>query len=292
MFNSTVLMSGAEAFDDAQAINAFMDSGLNVDVTEAVAEHTRLKDTLEGLGVQVVKVPAPLDLQDGVYTANWAIVRGDKAVLSSLPPSRQGEQLYAKAALETHGKTVYEVPRGLKFSGQGDALPCGNYLFCGSGYRTDPEVHAFLADILGYEVISVQTVPLTDEQGKPLRNAVSGWPDSYFYDLDLALSVLKAPSETAKGLIGWCPEAFLPESQQKLREFDGVDKIEVSLEEARDAFACNLISTGQTVIMSARAPRFQAEIEQRGLEVITLSMPELAKGGGFIRCTTLTLDNI
>jgi N-dimethylarginine dimethylaminohydrolase len=285
-------MSGAEAFDDAQAINAFMDSGLNVDVAEAVAEHTRLKDTLEGLGVQVVKVPAPLDLQDGVYTANWAIVRGDKAVLSSLPPSRQGEQLYAKAALETHGKTVYEVPRGLKFSGQGDALPCGNYLFCGSGYRTDPEVHAFLAEMLDYEVIRVQTVPLTDEHGQPLRNAVSGWPDSYFYDLDLALSVLKAPSDTEKGLIGWCPEAFLPESQQKLREFDGVDKIEVSLEEARDAFACNLISTGQTVIMSGRAPRFQAEIEQRGLEVITLSMPELAKGGGFIRCTTLTLDNI
>lgn len=289
--NKTVLMSGAEYFDDGQAINPFMESSALVDVSVAVSEHALLKSTLENLGVEVITVPAPPNLQDGVYTANWALVRGDKAVLSSLPPSRQGEQPYAKEALQKLGKTIYEVPSGLKFSGQGDALPCGNYLFCGSGYRSDHEVHPFLAETLDYEVISLQTVPQTDAGGTPVINPVSGWADSYFYDLDLALSVLKFPTLGQKGLIAWCPDAFLPESREKLREFAGVDKIEVSLAEAKEAFACNLVSTGQTVVMSASAPNLQTAIEAHGLRTVTLAMPELAKGGGFIRCTTLTLDN-
>ncbi len=287
--NKTVLMSGVEWFDDGQAINPFMDSSALVDITRAAEEHSLLKRTLETLGVKVVQAPAPPNLQDGVYTANWALVRGNTAVLASLPPSRQGEQPYAKDVLKNLGKTVYEVPPGLKFSGQGDALPCGNYLFCGSGYRTDRAVHPFLTETLGYEVVSLQTIPQLDAKGAPVTNPVSGWPDSYFYDLDLALAVLKLPEGSQKGLIAWCPAAFLPESREKLRTFDGVDKIEVSLTEAKEAFACNLVSTGSTVVMSGSAPRLRAAIESHGLDTIVLAMPELAKGGGFIRCTTLTL---
>jgi N-dimethylarginine dimethylaminohydrolase len=44
--------------------------------------------------------------------------------------------------------------------------------------------------------------------------------------------------------------------------------------------------------MSAFAPHLKAELEQRGLRVITPVVQELGKGGGYIRCTTLTLDNI
>nr|MDQ3093776.1 amidinotransferase [bacterium] len=61
--------------------------------------------------------------------------------------------------------------------------------------------------------------------------------------------------------------------------------------EAQYAFACNLVSTGETVVMSAFAPQLKAELERRGLKVLTPVVTELGKGGGFIRCTTLTLDN-
>ena len=70
-----------------------------------------------------------------------------------------------------------------------------------------------------------------------------------------------------------------------------MDKIEVSFEEATKGFACNLVSTGETVIMSAHAPALQAAIEAHGLKTLTSDISELAKGGGYIRCTTLTLDN-
>lgn len=283
--NRTVLMSGADFFDDQAAINPFMHRGAPIDRLEAQTEHNAIRAALESAGVTVIKVNPPKDCQDGVYTANWALVRGDKAVMSTLPDARKDEESYAEQILKQQGKTVYKVPGGLHFSGQGDALPCGNYLFAGSGYRTDPRAHQFVADMLGYQVISLQTIPQRNLLGRPVVNRDSGWPDSFFYDIDLALSVL-TPS-----LIAWCPGAFTPESQAKIRAITDIEKIEVSFEEAKKGFACNLVSTGETVVMSANAPQLKAAIESKGLRTITPDITELLKGGGYIRCTTLTLDN-
>lgn len=291
MFNKTVLMSGVDWFDDTAAINPFMDESVAIDLRKAHAEHSAIRQALESNGVQVVQVAPPEGCQDGVYTANWALVRGGTAVMARLPQARKGEEAYAAAALRKLGKEVVFVPEVLKFSGQGDALPCGTYLLAGSGYRSDAEVHRFVANTLGYKVLTLRAVPQTDEHGTPVINRSSGYPDSFFYDIDLAIAVLRPPTQDCKGLIAWCPDAFVPESQAQLRAFDAVEKIEVSLDEAKTAFACNLVSTGETVIMSARAPQLRSALEQRGLQVVTLAISELAKGGGFIRCTTLTLDN-
>ncbi len=289
--NRTVLMSGADYFDDQAAINPFMNNHVAVDRSVAAAEHTTIRQALQRAGIKVIQVQPPIDCQDGVYTANWALVRGRKAVMSTLPPSRQPEQAYARQVLTDLGKQLFTVPDGLHFSGQGDALPCGDYLFAGSGYRTDPAAHAFVAKTLGYQLISLHTIPQLTWYGRPKINRTSGWPDSYFYDIDLALSVLRAPAKGQRGLIAWCPEAFLPDSQATLRSFQAVDKIEVSLHEAKEAFACNLVSTGKTVVMSDRAPQFAAALKTAGFRLITPAISELLKGGGYIRCTTLTLDN-
>jgi len=280
--NQRVLMSGTEYFTDDFAINPYMDSALAIYSAKAAEEHQAIRLAFEAAGIQVEQTPAPADCQDGVYTANWGLVRGDTVILSSLPNKRQAEQPYAKKALAALGKKVVEAPH--IFSGQGDALPCGDLVFMGTTYRTDPRMHHFVAETLGYRVIGLQTVPSRDATGKPITNAVTGWPDSFFYDIDLALAVLRPD------LIAWCPEAFVPESQTKIHQLD-IDKIEVSLEEATKGFACNLVSTGETVIMSANAPMLQKAIEAKGLKTITPQIKELAKGGGYIRCVSLTLDN-
>lgn len=284
-------MSGADWFDDGQAINAFMDSSVKVDREKAQAEHDAIREALQSAGVKVVQVKPPENCQDGVYTANWALVRGSKAVMSRLPNARTGEEPYAAQILRDLGKEIYTIPDGLKFSGQGDALPCGNLLLAGSGYRSDPAAQRFVAETLGYELVQLQTVPQKNWFGRPIINKASGWPDSFFYDIDLALSILRFPEGEQKGLIAWCPEAFMPESQRTLRALDALDKIEISLHEAKDAFACNLVSTGKTVVMGAHAPNFTAKLRARGFNVLTPEISELLKGGGYIRCTTLTLDN-
>ncbi|HEX7368042.1 MAG TPA: arginine deiminase-related protein [Candidatus Saccharimonadales bacterium] len=282
--NTTVLMSGANFFGDSQAINPYMHKDAPIDVARAQAEHDSIQSALERAGISVVRVDPPADCQDGVYTANWALVRGSKAVMSRLPDARAGEEPYAEQILRGQGKTIYKLPETVHFSGQGDALPCGNYLFMGSGYRTDPAAHQFVADTLGYHVISLQTVPLRTWYGRAVINTDSGWPDSFFYDIDLALCVL------TPHLIAWCPKAFTRASQAKIRAIKDIDKVEVSLREAKQAFACNLISTGETVVMSGKAPQLKAAIEAKGLRTVTPTITELVKGGGYIRCTTLTLE--
>jgi N-dimethylarginine dimethylaminohydrolase len=291
LFNQTVLMSGVDYFDDGQAINPFMTQVEPIDLAEAKVEHARIRQALESAGVTVQQVEPPAGCQDGVYAANWALIRGSKAVLASLPNARRAEEIYAEHVLQSLGKEVVHVPDGLKFSGQGDALPCGDLLFCGSGYRSDAAAQEFAATALGYRRVQLQTVPLLDGNDLPVVNAISGWPDSFYYDIDLALSVLKPPFGDQKGLIAWCPSAFTAESQAILRKLTEVDKIEVSEAEAKQAFATNLVSTGETVIMNDGAPAYAASIEAKGLKVIKLRNPELGKGGGSIRCTTLTLSN-
>lgn len=289
LINTTVLMSDANNFSTDQPINPYYHP-VPVDYTKAAAEHDAIRALMIEADIEVITVDSPAESQDGVYAANWALVRGDKAVLARLPDARKAEEHYAQEVLTNLGIEVSHVPDNLKFSGQGDALACGNYLFCGQGYRSDEQAQAFAAETLGYERIQLKTIPQLDATGNPVVNITSGWADSFFYDLDLALAIIKAPVGTKKGLIAYCPEAFTPESQKTLAQFNGVDKIEVSLDEAQRAFACNLVSTGKTVVMSAHAPELRAALEAHGLRILSPEITELVKGGGYIRCTTLTLS--
>lgn len=287
LINSHVLMSDASHFNVNSKINPYYTSS-PIHREKVAAEHAEIKRMLESADIQVTQVKSPVGCQDGIYTANWALVRGDTAVLSSLPNARHNEEKYAEKVLTDLGKKIIHLSEGLKFSGQGDALPCGDLLFCGKGYRSDEQSQKIAAETLGFKRIQLETIPLVDESGNKITNKASSWPDSYFYDIDLALAVIKPQTTTDKGLIAYCKEAFTPESQSKLESLD-IEKIFVSFDEATHGFATNLVSTGETVIMSAHAPQLADNLRQHGMTVLTPKISELSKGGGYIRCVTLTL---
>jgi N-dimethylarginine dimethylaminohydrolase len=292
--NKSVLMSGAEFFNDNDAINVLMDDSIPVDVSQAIAEHSRIKEAFIQAGIIVKQVAAPPDCQDAVYTANWGLSRNGKVLMSRLPNKRSPEEAYAITAVKELGLEPLLLPDNVeRFSGQGDALPCGDIVFTQSPFRTTKEAHPYIKDMLGYkEVIALETKPTRWLGFGPAKNnRVTGWPDSPTYDLDLALAVLRWPEEGQKGLIAYCPDVFKKSSQNILDNYDGVDKIKVSKEEAMDAFALNMVSTGETVIMSNGAPVYEAALKAKGFRTITLDLPELRKGGGSIRCSSLTLDN-
>ena len=292
--NKVVLMSGAEYFDDGDAINAHMDASVPVDIIKAISEHDLIKSALEEAGVKVIKVDAPPNCQDGVYTANWALVRNGKAAMARLPNTRKPEEEFALKYLRSQGlETLILATDVARFSGQGDSLPCGDTVFVHSPYRTTLNAHKYVQDWLGFkEMIELQTKPSRYLRFGPAKtNKVTGLPDSPTYDIDLALAVLKWPTSDKKGLIAYCPDVFKRSSRKKLENYKGVDKILVSKKECLEVFALNLLSTGETVIMNSGAPEFQAQLEAHGLKTVSLELPELKKGGGSIRCTTLTLEN-
>lgn len=280
--NSKVLVSGADFFADDYKINPYYnDSEINIE--KAKREHADILSCFKQAGIEIIKVDPPVNSQDGVYTANWAIVKNNTAIMSNLPAARKAEESYAKNILENLGYYTIKLPENLLFSGQGDSLACGQYLFAGSGYRSDPEAQQFVAKTLGLNLVQLHTIPQLDQNGNPYTNPATNHADSFFYDLDLALSII------SDHCIAYCKDAFDLESQKKLAELQDLDKIIVSIEEATQGFACNLVSTGETVIMSNKAPHLQAELEKRGLTCLTPDVTELKKGGGYIRCISLSI---
>ena len=283
MINQTLLVSGADFFADDHKINPYY-SETQIDREKAKREHATLIDCFKQAGIKVIKVDPPADCQDGVYTANWALVRDGVAVMANLPDARKGEEAYAERTLQGQGIKTVHVADDLLFSGQGDSLICGKYLFAGSGYRSDPEAQQFAAKTLGLELIQLHAKPKTNPDGSEFINPETNHADSFFYDLDLALSII------SEHTIAYCPEAFDEASRAKLEAITDIDKIIVDPTECTEGFACNLVSTGKTVIMSARAPKLQAALEARGLKCLTPEVEELKKGGGYIRCISLWLS--
>ncbi|HEV2782566.1 MAG TPA: arginine deiminase-related protein [Actinophytocola sp.] len=262
--NSELLVSDAAHFRVDYEINPYMHTEVQPDPAAAVTEHRAIVAAHLAAGRTVEYLPSAPECPDMVFTANAAVVRGDRAVLGSPPPERKAEVPYFQEWLTGHGYEVVEAPYA--FSGQGDALALGDLLLAGYGQRTDRRMHAVLSRELGYEVV-------------PLRTVSPRW-----YDLDLAVAVVGNPDTLA-----YCPQALDAPSRLRLRQL-GLDLIEVSVDEA-ERFALNLISDGTTVTMTRGAPRLAGALRDRGLRVIELDTTELAKGGGGIRCTALTLDN-
>ena len=283
MINQKLLVSGADFFADDYEINPYYAQS-KIDVKKACAEHAAILDCFRQAGIELIKVAAPEGCQDGVYTANWALVKDGVAVMSRLPQARKAEEPYAKAQLEARGIKCVEVPNGYLFSGQGDSLRCGNYLFAGSGYRSDPAAQAFAAKTLGLTLIQLHAKPQLNSDGSVHINPVTNHADSFWYDLDLAVAIIDDHT------IAYCPMALDEASNKQLEAIDDLDKILVDFNECTEGFACNLVSTGKHVIMSNKAPKLQAELEARGLTCLTPDVTELKKGGGYIRCVSLWIS--
>ena len=290
--NNKVLVSGADYFNDGFAINELMDSSIAVDLEKAKQEHNDILKAFTKAGIEVLKVDPPESCQDGIYTANWALVRNGKAIMARLPNVRKPEESYAKEQLKMLGIETLELPEDIKsFSGQGDALVVDNIVFTQYPYRTDKKAHPYLKSLLGIEkVVVLHTLPAKNFLGFPKKNKITGWPDSPTYDIDLALAIIKPADGDSKPLIAYCPDVFDAESQRTLEAMKEVDKIKVSKKEALESFALNLVSTGEHVIMNANAPEFKGSLEKNGLKITELRLPELQKGGGSIRCTSLALS--
>lgn len=283
MINQKLLVSGADYFTDDYKINPYY-TETKINREKAIAEHARIVECFREAGIEIIKVDPPKGCQDGVYTANWAIVKDGIAVMARLPEARKGEEAYARKKLEEQGIKTYLIPENYLYSGQGDSLRCGKYLFAGRGYRSDPEAQTFVADKLGLELIQVHANPQLNADGSIHINPATNHADSFWYDLDLAISIIDEHT------IAYCPGALDEESNKKLEAIQDLDKIIVDYDECTKGFACNLVSTGKHVIMSANAPKLKSALEARDLICITPEITELLKGGGYIRCISLWLS--
>lgn len=292
LLNKKLLVSGADYFTSDQAINALMHDP-KVDHIKAIKEHSTIIAAFKKAGIEVIKVDPPKSCQDGIYTANWALVRNGRAIMSRLPNTRKPEEKYAIECLKKLGIETYTLPKDIRaFSGQGDALICDDYVFTQSPYRTSKEAHEFIKNYLHVKlIISLHTKPLRwFKYGPSKKNKITKWPDSPTYDIDLAIAILRPKTEKSKALIAYCPEVFDRRSNRIIKSLKDFDKIIVSKDEAMNHFALNLVSTGETVIINSGTKLFHENLIKYGFKVIELDLPELKKGGGSIRCCSLDIS--
>jgi N-dimethylarginine dimethylaminohydrolase len=245
-------------------INPWMDRKQGAVPAVARAQWQGLHDKLQSLQLPVEIVPPQPKLPDMVFTANAGLVAGHTFIRSNFRhPERQGEEAHFEAWFAERGYEVKRLPAGLYFEGEGDALFCGETLFCGYRFRSDIRSHRTLGELLKCLVVSVELV------------------EGRFYHLDTCFCPLP------DGGAVWHPGAFDDYGRRAIRKHIR-QLIEVVPEEAMK-FACNAVVCGQEIVMPEGCPKLSAALETRGYHTHPLPMTEFLKAGGACKCLTLLL---
>jgi N-dimethylarginine dimethylaminohydrolase len=245
-------------------INPWMSRSRKSDSALARAQWQGLRSTLESLGAKIELVSPVKGLPDMVFTANAGLVAGKRVFLARFRhKERQGEEPHFEEWFAKHGFTVERLPEKKFFEGEGDALFCGETLFCGYRLRSDVRSHEFLSEQLGVLTVSLELV------------------NDYFYHLDTCFCPLP------DGRAFYFPEAFDEYGQRAIREHV-TDAIVVAAEEAKH-FACNAVVLGRDVVLPEGCPKLYGALERWGYKTHPLPMTEFIKAGGACKCLVLYL---
>lgn len=260
-----ILMCRPDYFGVEYEINPWMHIEHQVDHQSAIKQWENLYQTIKNCGANVELVSPITGWPDMVFTANAGLPYRDKIILAHFKhKERQGEVPYFKQWFTDAGFNVVNgALQSPYFEGAGDALPAGDKLFAGYGFRTEKHF---------YEQASYL------DQDKIVYCELA---DPYFYHLDTCFCPLNDK------LAIWYPNAFTPESQKRMAE--AIELIPVREEEAK-RFACNAVVLGQHIVLPTECPHITSELEKRGFTVHACNMNEYLKAGGACKCLTLRLD--
>jgi len=259
-----VLLCPPDHYGIEYEINPWMDRTQNALPALARAQWQGLHDKLRALGCAVELVVPQKKLPDMVFTANAGLVVGNRFICSNFRhPERRGEEAHFEKWFAEHNYEVVRLPKELLFEGEGDALFCGEVLFCGYRFRSDIRSHRMLGDILERLVISVELV------------------EDRFYHLDTCFCPLP------DGGAIWYPQAFDEYGQSAIRQHVG-KLIDVVPAEAKH-FACNAVVLGKEIVLPESCPELYAALVQKGYQPHPLPMTEFLKAGGACKCLVLLL---
>lgn len=233
-----------------------------------VAELGGFQKALARHGIEVLQ-PEPLDgVPDQLMTRDIGVVIGDTFVVTQMArASRKAEWLGLLPILDRLGsQRVIKVPDNVVLEG-GDVIVDNGRIFVGLSQRTGPDGVAYLASQFPqFEVIPV-----------PLKKLADG-------ENVLHLDCSFVPVGQHSALIYADGLAEMPAAIAENYDLIVVTKTEQAI------LATNVLSISPTqVIARPQACRVNAEMRQRGLEVIELPFDDPPKTGGSFRCCSLPL---
>jgi dimethylargininase len=230
----------------------------SIDLNVARMQHRAYVNALRQLGCEVIELPAEADLPDSVFVEDTAFILPEVAVITRPgADSRQPETESIIRALYPHIKLVH-VRAPATVDG-GDVLVLGKNIYVGLSSRSNPEAIRQLNDLLCEYGYTVRGVELHD--CLHLKSAVTRVDDK-------ALLINK----------NWVDASH----------FASFDLIDVDPSELS---AANCLPVGRAIIFPTAFPKTRAKLEERGYEVFTVDVSELAKAEGAVTCCSLIVNN-
>ncbi|NPV89267.1 MAG: N(G),N(G)-dimethylarginine dimethylaminohydrolase [Firmicutes bacterium] len=230
------------------------DPNQTIDLELVRLQHRAYCETLERLGVEVIRIEPDERFPDCCFVEDTAIVLGDTAIIARpAVESRSGEAAAVREVLGGRFKLIEIEAPG--FIDGGDALRIGDRLYIGVSGRTDrPAIGqvARAAERSGIEVIPVE-----------IRDT---------------LHLKTACTYIGNGFLVVNPGFFGP------KEFSRYKTITVPPEEG---YCANCLAVNGRVIIPGGHPRTRGMIEVAGFTVVELGMSEFKKGGGGLTCLSI-----
>ena len=228
-----------------------------IDLARARLQHHRYEQLLEGLGAEVVSLPAEPGLPDAVFVEDAAVVLDECALLPNMGAlSRRPEVESLAVALRAHRPIVRLGDLGTLDGG--DVLRMGRTLYVGVSTRTNEAGIVALrhhAAPFGYDV---RAVPV---QGcLHLKSACTALDSN---------TLLVNPERVDRS------------------HFRDLQFVTVSPDEPD---AANVLWIGESVVASTCFPRTLEKIAAHGFRVLALDNSELVKAEGGLTCTSLLFD--
>jgi len=272
--DASILMCAPEYFDVAYVINPWMTGNVRrIDPLLALRQWRNLYDRVVAHAPVRLVRPEPSS-PDMVFTANAGLVCGRTAILARFRhEERQSEEPYFAEWFLEKGYALHRCPRDLYFEGAGDALFDRGVpvLWMGYGHRSVAGAQDFIGDVLASAGHAVEIVTLE------LVNA-------RYYHLDTCFCPLEG------GALLYYPPAFSATSLLAIEARIPADKRIVCSTADAEAFACNAVNIGQTVILNHASPELEQTLGAAGFTVERVDLSEFMKAGGAAKCLTLALD--
>ncbi|MFL6002530.1 MAG: dimethylargininase [Nocardioides sp.] len=211
--------------------------------------------TVAAEGWDIVEVPPAEDCPDSAFVEDTVVVYDDLAVISRPGAvERQPETAGTERTLAGLGYRIDRIEEPGTLDG-GDVLKHDGQVWVGLGGRTNQAGADQLADLLSPLGARVVGVPLT--RVLHLKSAVTALPDGT--------------------VVGYEP---------LVDDVSAWDRFQPVPEEPGSHV---VLLGGETVLMSAAAPRSRQLFEKRGLRVVTVDISEFEKLEGCVTCLSVRL---
>jgi N-dimethylarginine dimethylaminohydrolase len=265
-----LLMCAPTYYDVDYVINPWMEGNVHAASKARAAMQWQALYEEISRRAEVKLVEGVLGSPDMVFTANAGLRFGNEVALSRFQfAERQGEAAWFEAWFRASGLKVREMPVGVSFEGEGDALwtADGNRLWAGWGFRTALASHRLLEDWWGIEVGSLRLV------------------DPRFYHLDTCFVSLP------NGDVMYFPEAFDEASRQAIEAYYPASRRVIVSAADATSFCCNVVCLGNELVMNHVSHDLCSELQGRGFQVRETPLEEFLKAGGAAKCLVMTLDS-